>query len=861
MGWRNKRVKWLIGSLGIFLYYWSPALLSMVLDSAQQAIIVSAAVVRTMYIATATVLAGLTSYNNSQSLDHLYRSMPHEFRQSVVVPQPAKAESSPIKAGLFCDQVKDLYHLRQDYPTLSPAGQSLSDGCTITGSPTHIRIEHSSGVFAQVQVIQHSAVRTAIDQEEQQLVQATINTLARAQIDPHYRQDLTDRLNNALNWLLYTNSYKLELRIVARAQLAHLKLEPPYGIHLEQAVRDLEKLFYDPSGKLIFPETRSNEAIAPIKTFLSQVLDKNNPLFNDPSLAPARECQQDFLGWLSNALYRKFNIPYDHHEKIVAHPLNKAIIDCYIACLKHDFIHAQQLRHEFSGSSSIYHLYKNLSEQYQRETFDQYGLYLFGEHDPFIKNIPDQQKKYLPQAELYTFNQLILLRKSIKKNFQSAWSISNDASQAVHDALYAFIPTNILTIPEPLHYLETATTLTNDYTIDNHTELLNALYAPNGVFKDFSQYRYASIRLPELINTQPYALTREALNKLLYYAQTTPDKTVATTANQALAYLQAHFAATDPLDAHCYLLLHHALTDALEGHGDPLVFTLPDLVASPSYSAEQLDVHRAVLATVCTALDLHNPERAWTISEFAKVEKEVEAWIDCATHAHHLNKQGNTQQAFTLLEEYFVKPYQLQNDTPADNSLPKQKPPSGSNTNKDNDQQPKGGKGKALTATAVALKEQIQEAEAYFAQKLVECGDKVARFQKETGFVIQKFDFKHLLDMFTSQGNLKGYHTQIIYNHIQEFITKPGPDRCYKIIAGMHNSAQRFIAQEKTMFSQNWDMHKIIDIFFEAVENYEKTALSKNGTRIALESKIAKQWYRIIIDLPGYVVTFFPFFE
>lgn len=63
------------------------------------------------------------------------------------------------------------------------------------------------------------------------------------------------------------------------------------------------------------------------------------------------------------------------------------------------------------------------------------------------------------------------------------------------------------------------------------------------------------------------------------------------------------------------------------------------------------------------------------------------------------------------------------------------------------------------------------------------------------------------------------------------------------------------------MLPNNWDIYKIIDTFFEAVENYTVAKPAHNNTVFSIHSTIAEQSYKMILHASGKIISFYPYFR
>lgn len=180
-----------------------------------------------------------------------------------------------------------------------------------------------------------------------------------------------------------------------------------------------------------------------------------------------------------------------------------------------------------SSKHGVQIVYKQIRAAYntyvaQQEALlkDQYGIIHFNlpvaQRDPLFAALSDHDRTQLynnPQA-LAIFNNALLMRNRYKNALHKAWNIPTSADPMVHQALYALVDCG--TIPERIDKIHE---LVSDQNLapKERCVLMQALFLPNGIIKDFAEYdRAQSLKMPAAILEEEHARMRKVLNQLVY---------------------------------------------------------------------------------------------------------------------------------------------------------------------------------------------------------------------------------------------------------------------------------------------------------------------------------------------------------
>lgn len=209
---------------------------------------------------------------------------------------------------------------------------------------------------------------------------------------------------------------------------------------------------------------------------------------------------------------------------------------------------AEQIKNSHAHLHNLAVLYNALKVEYDRAIAEQeaslkdaYGIVHFKLpvelQDPVYTTLSDQDRarlQHTPSA-LASFNDMLKLRQLYKQALHKAWNIPASADPVVHEALYVLIDCGA--IPERIDKI--CELVSNTKNIHEQQELMQALFLPNGIIKDFAEYdRAKSLTMPAAILKEEHAQTRLLLNRLVYAEHLSDDQYVQCECAQEMEYLQ-----------------------------------------------------------------------------------------------------------------------------------------------------------------------------------------------------------------------------------------------------------------------------------------------------------------------------------
>jgi hypothetical protein len=260
------------------------------------------------------------------------------------------------------------------------------------------------------------------------------------------------------------------------------------------------------------------------------------------------------------------------------------------------YIHqAQPMENTHTQFHDLAVLYNALKAEYERQIEqqeallkDEYGIVhcnLPAElRDPVYAVLSDKSRVQLQSdpAALTNFNNTLKLRQLYKKALHKAWNISEKAATVVHQALYALIDCS--TIPERINKIHelVGNPQLND---SDQKALMQALFLPNGVIKDFADYeRVQSLKISAVVLQPAHAKTRTLLNHVIY-AERIDDQYIKNKCAEAIEYIKSALA-TDNQDSSIVCLEQvHILYDDI--HNQNPIFDKEKLKSCGSSSQQK----------------------------------------------------------------------------------------------------------------------------------------------------------------------------------------------------------------------------------------------------------------------------------
>ncbi|MCL4229378.1 hypothetical protein KJZ61_01660 [Candidatus Dependentiae bacterium] len=493
----------------------------------------------------------------------------------------------------------------------------------------------------------------------------TARWLARRQVeellanDHEYRSYVYQHYCSSINTMLATNDENPIKRIRARLMLPALIFE---GNNYEEFYKTAHKIqthFFTRDGALC-PVGRTNVVQPLMKDLLGTVrkswpeiysgidVDKLHPISE-------RHAEDVWALWFAPDAT-------EFSERCIKNPENKLVLKALDACEQGDLKLAQSL-YDQTVKLHMSHapiLIQDIIKETRNLLFDEWGVYKIAQRDPLYKRINSYEKEYLHknQLGLEKLNETLLLRHHLVAKCKQAWSIPDTAAPAVHDALYAMLDDNALALTNVPLLIDKAMSLTSDYQQPQHKQLLDALFLPNGVFKDFAHYPRAKLlNIPSEIFKVEHIMMRRMLNNALYIEHTMPNTEHARAAAGIIQAIEYRFTVSDAQQKSCDRFIHRAYKDLTQQMPSKALVVLQEIFGGGDQAAQnQGCVHMPMpdpndpehIKTIHKYLRLL--EQSKELKELNKITAELEKKLD-DTKVRTKNPNSISAHEFFRLEE------------------------------------------------------------------------------------------------------------------------------------------------------------------------------------------------------------------
>ena len=503
---------------------------------------------------------------------------------------------------------------------------------------------------------------------------------------PTYETYIKNAVCHVEHLLHLANSDDIASRLYARMALSQMKLlGPVYNIdgqmmHIpvpfeyafEKMLEETGKRWYSKDGQLVATE-KMPELHALSEDFINQatqhIPDLGRSLKHVATIDDIKK--EGFLrGWL-NGLIRWFSA--SHHSRVDANEANKVVKKCIIACLDLNMDDANTALKQYAEgmqrskfSREMYESLvmmvndanaKNVIEQ--KRICNEHGVYRAFTQDPIYAQLDEQSLRSIAQdkVDLSALNHVLLVRNQIKESMKRAWHIRCEPGSAVDQALYALLDYEDISDPQVLAYAINEVVESQDPAV--RQEVVDALYMPNGVIKDFARWKKArSVVFSDTILKPEYDAARHELNQLLCLEKEKLSAHQTICLKHAMTYLEHALKTDDAELKSAYLSLYDNLANAVHEDTPSLLTSIPCLVGTFDQPAANLTQKTIALIGASLAeveqqilhsalLDVDSQERV--AQEFAKQ-------LDVLRKAHELNAQDWTTNADCLLTETFKRP-------------------------------------------------------------------------------------------------------------------------------------------------------------------------------------------------------------
>lgn len=306
-----------------------------------------------------------------------------------------------------------------------------------------------------------------------------------------------------------------------------------YGRELNNARLALYAHYYHQDGSICIQSLKNMEPARQIMLKYHGVQQSHHQHFLNQEA-----CPQDLNP--CKKIYKK--VGRVNLKKMACSEVNQCYREMVLAFTTGDMAHVEQICNDYTKKKrsklelqdvQILHeelqkIYATAVQHQDKLLRDKYGILHFNilepYRDPIYTALSVSERVQLAQspAVLEDFNNTLKLRQLYKNALHAAWNISPAVTPLVHQALYALIDIN--TISERIDKIHE---LVNNPKLDTSERctIVNALFLPNGIIKDFSDYeRVQSLQMPAEILNAEHDSARLLLNHLVHMERVCTDQ-------------------------------------------------------------------------------------------------------------------------------------------------------------------------------------------------------------------------------------------------------------------------------------------------------------------------------------------------
>ncbi len=358
-----------------------------------------------------------------------------------------------------------------------------------------------------------------------------------------YKAQFISQIKPVVNCMADTKSSDLVTSIKACNKLDKLSTGTLLDYNLKETVEILKTLYFHSDGTICHTAlTQPTEAGRTITNFADAIEKRTKG---------AIPCHEVMEPSLYNCLKKssagnatgKHCCSHRHLSYEEAQAFNTAVDDCCQACANCDPAKASAIAKKYPQEK----IFQALAEQCERQhaqalqnahatLYDEYGIVRVAQRDPiYIAN--RYAINHATVAEKEIINQNLLIRHHLKTKMHELWSIPENASDSIHNALYSILgkdgaaTADIATLQSQIEQI-VARSESYDY-----SELVKAFYEPNGVLKELALQapETKNIARIERILTPECAFQRKQLNDLICIQLKSPSKVPQ--AKKAIEYM------------------------------------------------------------------------------------------------------------------------------------------------------------------------------------------------------------------------------------------------------------------------------------------------------------------------------------
>ncbi|MGE0009216.1 MAG: hypothetical protein AB7F19_01630 [Candidatus Babeliales bacterium] len=343
---------------------------------------------------------------------------------------------------------------------------------------------------------------------------------------PGYLANFTEQLNEIILVFHDLVSEDIYKRTHACLIFPHISIEGPFNYTLQNVIHELIPFYFDTEGKLerLFPHNKVTHDFI-IAKFLKNGINRSTYLqllktFNFKEVLEHEENLGSYLwngvkhtatgAWLPSLTWYPRDI-----KKLISHNnFNHGLEQILTLCSKNKFVEAQNIVNSAGLEVLAWQeLYQQCYHAFKSKYCDSYGILIEYLSDPLWANATNEAKAELARniMDVTTFNNALAVRSIQKKSIEKSWGIASDAPTCVHNAVYCLIDL----LGTGTEFIDKVHELIAQEDKFKRDALIEALFLPNGILKDFSHFSAIdTYHFPKDILTQPKLLKK--INTLFY---------------------------------------------------------------------------------------------------------------------------------------------------------------------------------------------------------------------------------------------------------------------------------------------------------------------------------------------------------
>ncbi len=457
-------------------------------------------------------------YQSNKQHTEFEQEIHNKIKSEIIAPVVART------TYLNCSAVAPI-----DLPTVQVAAPAST--IVVSYHPGIVRVDFTHlNTYASIGLSQGEVITPVRQQLILQDQQRAMDVAMAAYTFEHcqaYRNDFFSRFEAVQDTLYDTNRINPIKRIYARFALPQLHLEEPFNYILQKVIDELIPLYFDSDGMLIhIKRDFGYDRQFSIAKFLANGTSENYykkqiKKFNLHHVKAHEEShwvsiKNNLLHIVTGRWVPNLRYPADIRIKISQNGHNQNIKNLLYYCENHNFIGADNFIKNFTNP--IYrNIYTECYNYYIHEYCDEYGIQYCYSKDPLWTQLSHSAKQEIAKDihAITEQNAALALRAIQKKVMQEIWHIADESPCHVHQALY-----DLIEYPGTgLKFIAKVHEILDCYGEQEREHLVQALFLPNGILKDFSHFEQAQVYdFPSEIFTVERSEDLKRINELLYIA-------------------------------------------------------------------------------------------------------------------------------------------------------------------------------------------------------------------------------------------------------------------------------------------------------------------------------------------------------